>query len=95
MFTIPTFKPGQRVRLHYRPYEMKCPNCKENRGSYAYPFERIVTILEMPENARLRCSHCDYAIPMPDGFLGTIDDNGVKGAFPYTLLEPLEDDEDA
>jgi len=93
MLAIPVFKPGQRVRVHYHSYEMKCPNCKENRGSYKAPFERIATVLEMPEEASLRCSICGHTIPMPEGFIGTIDDSGVRGAFPYTLLESLEDEE--
>jgi hypothetical protein len=95
MLTIPTFRPGQRVRLHYHPYEDKCPNCGTGMGTSEKPFEEITQLISQTKH--IICCNCNSSIPIDDGFWVTTHPH-KKGfgilAVPYTLIEPLESPEE-
>jgi hypothetical protein len=90
MISIPTFKPGQRVRLHYHPYEMTCPKCNDGRIEPDTSFEIETEVLGTTEIGQ--CS-CGYVLDLPEGWY-KVKVNDCTLAVPYTLLEPLEDEDD-
>ena len=97
MLTIPTFKPGQRVVLHYHPTEYRCPKCQAQSGvnlkGIKYRSTYICTILGNAINPFI-CFYCHqpYEENLEGWYAVFIHDLPEhKYAIPYTLLEPLED----
>lgn len=92
---IPTFKVGERVMLHYRPYEMFCPKCGRQRGIENDIPVQTVTI-KRRSGAKLGCYKCHTGVPMPEGFYEIVTDNiPFSFSVPWTLLERIETEREA
>ncbi len=96
MNLIPTFKVGERVRIHNRSIEYRCPNCGCGPAFYDRLPEVFETVIILTENeaARAHCHNCFYifrvsgwyTVKAPQGF----SDCGV----PYPLIEVVKGEQD-
>ena len=89
MIEIPTFEVGEKVRLHFRPYEMLCPKC----GALTVPPDHK----HFNEEARIevatrliKIGTCGCVIPMPEGFYHVSFGTNHVGV-PYTLLGRIKE----
>ena len=86
-FEIPTFQPGQRVRVLPGPYELKCPGC-----GYVPVLEESETIILDYQIIMVYCRKCKRIIAPAKGFWAVRDSSMPEGAraVPWTRLEALE-----
>lgn len=97
---IPPFKVGERVKIHYRYFEWKCPACRCNIWANRSPEEGTGTIISVPNPFIVTCIVCGFHMPSLEGWLPcAIDKNpgkwkAHKGLIPYTLLERIEREDD-
>ena len=88
MFEIPTFEVGERVRLHWKPYEFLCPVCHGTPFTGTIePHSILSTVIE--HTPRMTMPTCNHSVPFPDGWY-TVENERGEIAVPYTLLEKLE-----
>ena len=84
---IPTFEPGQRVLIHNKPVEVKCQGCGNTEVLKPRAGETLeATIIGKTE--QMHCILCNTEAPC-EGWYTFIDVDGERGCIPYTLLEPI------
>lgn len=94
MLTIPTFKPGQGVMVHFKKTEDGCPSCGINPMSHTDPRNETGVVVSSGFGS-FRCDTCNHIWTVPEGYW-VVSLNSEKGStycVPYTLLEPLEDED--
>ena len=90
MYKLPTFKVGQRVRIHNRPVEMVCPGCGA-MGAVKEDYEGMIISWETNE---VLSHQCGYAFDgVPEGWYRIRELDGTRSAAPYTLLTPIEEEQ--
>lgn len=90
IFEIPTFKPGQRVRVLGGKCEWCCPFCGDQPQPTKDDQDCFGTVLG--EAPRARCGVCDALILNPPGWYTIRPDRfpGMEGTAPWTRLEAIE-----
>lgn len=97
-YTIPTFQPGQRVRVRVRPVESACPHCGTIYGMADTGNILTGTVTEQIHSAL--CPKCDNTIATGEGWYGILNDDssdpfGPYTAVPYPLMEAIIGNEEA
>ena len=91
MFELPTFKVGERVRVHNKPVEYSCPGCGREVGegrNLENSFNAIIIKLDAPWS----CRDCWHDGPT-EGWHGVQLDDGTRFTAPYTLIEAIKEEQ--
>jgi len=86
-FSIPTFRPGQRVRVSREPVEFGCPKC---HSTWHLREDVTATIITVGERLAY-CGKCNTrGVPLGEGWYGVKPDSGEAFVAPWTRLEALD-----
>lgn len=88
---IPTFQPGQRVRIQPRAPEYPCPDCGSMRAWYGEVPEWDAEIIGLePPGTRGITQCCGALRPAPEGFYSVTHPDAGEVSVPWTWVTPID-----